>query len=147
MINSMYRFTFASSKDWDPDGMESELRFSLSFVGSNAKDLGLLVSLAIRSGVYQIADRIEFSGSSAKQLITDRLETVFEITNGMYRGEEVRREKISERTPSGSVGDLVLDLASGSVWICANVGFVELPKYVSKEIRKVYRIAEILEAL
>lgn len=127
--------------EWNPNSG------SLSFVGSNAKDLGLLVSLAIRSGVYQIADRIEFTGSSAKQLITDRLETVFEITNGMYRGEEVRREKISERTPSGSVGDLVLDLASGSVWICANVGFVELPEYVSGEIRKVYRISEILEAL
>jgi hypothetical protein len=108
---------------------------------NNTTNIAPLVAIAARAGIYTPSDlyKIDDADHSAgmkpidelHQIVMAKLEWIFAVGNGQGENKYTTRVKLVERSPSISVGDIIvlrghntMDIARA--WIVANLGFIEL---------------------
>ena len=120
---------------------------------NNTTNIAPLVAIAARAGIYAPSDlyKIDDTDHSAgikpidelHQIVMAKLEWIFAVGNGQGENKYTTRVKLVERSPSISVGDIIvlrghntMDIARA--WIVANLGFIELATATIAEINQIH---------
>jgi hypothetical protein len=101
---------------------------------NNTTNIAPLVAIAARAGIYTPSDLYKIDDadhSAGMKPIDEKLEWIFAVGNGQGENKYTTRVKLVERSPSISVGDIIVlrghnTMNIARAWIVANLGFIEL---------------------